>query len=75
MLAIFKGKVISQTPRDAQGSAEHSHMAKPDDVWGWKEGIQRSDFPNVQPSTQFVLLHTARGGLLGETHWEATGVF
>lgn len=51
MLAILKGKVISQTPRDAPGNVEHGHMTKPDDVWGLKEEIQGSDYPNVQTST------------------------
>lgn len=75
MLAILKGEVISQTPRDVQGSVEHRHITKADDVWDWEEGIQGSDYPNGQTSTQIVLLHTARRGTLGETRREATGVF
>lgn len=44
-------------------------------VGAWKEGIQGSDYPNVQTRTQVVPLHTARRDMLGETRWEATGVF
>lgn len=44
-------------------------------MYGWEEGVQRSDYLNVKTSTQIVPLHTARGGMLGETRWEATGVF
>ena len=48
---------------------------KADDVWGWKARVQGSDYPNVQTSTQIVTLDTGRRGMLGETRWEATGVF